>query len=249
MLVGLCGAQGSGKTTVAKILTEKVFFKEDMAKPKLIEPKSFVLNELNLSKDQIKPLMQKYIDPEWSWEWCSHFLPISNEKTGSWSEISLADPLKRVSSILFNYPYHILLGETSETRDIRERLTTASYTISGPMTGRKLLQFFGTEMIRENLGGDFWPNLAEKTITRMRSQGKNVILPDIRFPEEREMIKKLRGKLVLIQRDGVKTNHGHASEAHWQKFDYDSVIDNNGTVNELKNSIGASLQQYFQVQQ
>ena len=234
MLLGLCGAQGSGKTTVVHILTGNV---STIAKPSLVDPKRFVLNDLGMTQDHITPLMQHYIDPEWSWEWCSRFLPLSTQQTTSWTEVSLADPLKRVCSLLFNYPYHILLGDTGESRDIRECLTTTNYTISGPMSGRKLLQFFGTEMIRENLGGDFWANLAEKTIVKLRNRGKNVILPDIRFPEEREMLRKLGGNLLLIHRDGTKTDDGHASEAHWQNFDYDAIIGNNGTINDLKNNV------------
>jgi hypothetical protein len=234
MLLGLCGAQGSGKTTAAHFLTGK---KETIDKPQLIDPKNFVMDELYLKNDSITPLMKKYIDVDWSWHWCGHFLPISSSEITLWTEVGLADPLKRVCSILFNYPYHILLGNTLETRDIRERLTTIDYSISGSMTGRKLLQFFGTEMVRENLGRNFWANLSEKRIRTILSQGKNVVLSDIRFQEEKDMLKRLGGKLILISRDNLDNQDNHSSELHWQKFDYDFIIENNGSFNDFKSKI------------
>lgn len=237
MIIGLCGAQGSGKTTVSEMLCGE---KENLGKPRPINPENYVSEQLGINREQVEVLMHRWVDSEWSWDWCSRCIADQETQTGKWRSISLADPLKRVCSVLFNYPYHILLGERPETRDIRERLKTYQYSVCGSLTGRQLLQYFGTEVIRNNLGPSFWSKLAEKEIYNSVLTGQNVVIPDIRFPDEAAMLQNVNGKLFLISR-GTEIKDTHVSESFWKTLSHDIVIDNNGSLKDLKIRLDSSL--------
>ena len=67
----------------------------------------------------------------------------------------------------------------------------------------------------------------------------NVLLIDIREPEE---IRKLCNnynyvKTILIRRNSVKNITSNMADAGVFDYDYDFVIENNGTIDELKNTV------------
>ncbi len=58
------------------------------------------------------------------------------------------------------------------------------------------------------------------------------MITDVRFPNEYESIKKRRGILIRIERENsYKINH--ESECALDKYTFDYVIENNGTLEEL----------------
>lgn len=67
----------------------------------------------------------------------------------------------------------------------------------------------------------------------------NVLLIDIREPKE---IKKLCNaycsvKTILIRRNSVKNITSNMADAGVFDYDYDFIVENNGTIDELKNSV------------
>lgn len=94
---------------------------------------------------------------------------------------------------------------------------------------RGLLQRFGTEVGREMFGEDFWVNLAMSQIP----DGSKVVVSDVRYPNEANAIKKLGGKVIRIERDGVEPANSHPSETALDGYNFDIRIPNNKDINAL----------------
>lgn len=104
---------------------------------------------------------------------------------------------------------------------------------------RRLLQALGTEVGRNMIDPDVWVNIAEAKIQALRSQGIPVVITAVRFPNEIEMIRRLGGTTVWIHRaEQARTDAGeaitqHASETSVDAYDFEYVISNNGTLDDL----------------
>jgi hypothetical protein len=89
---------------------------------------------------------------------------------------------------------------------------------------------------------------------KLRTSKDNIVISDCRFPNEIKSIKDAGGQIVWVQRgelpewhaDAISANQGnnvglnamkmrkiHASEWAWLGSDFDKIIDNNGTIDEL----------------
>ena len=95
---------------------------------------------------------------------------------------------------------------------------------------RRLLQVFGTEVGREMFGPMFWVNIA---MTGVES-GDNVVFTDVRFRNEAESIKLSGGEIWRVNREGVEAVNAHVSEHSLDNWRFDRVINNNGTLNDLR---------------
>ena len=106
---------------------------------------------------------------------------------------------------------------------------------------RELLQHLGTEVIRNNIDEDFFIKRLCNDI-RVYSYYFDVItISDARFPDEIITPKKLFDDVITIKvvRSNFDTNltleeQKHSTETALDGFDdYDYVIENNGTIDEL----------------
>lgn len=104
---------------------------------------------------------------------------------------------------------------------------------------RMFLQRFATEAIRNNIDKNFWINLV-LPLTLMH-EGRFIVVTDMRFANEMERIKFLQGHTVLIKRDSldVERHQHHESEALLDPENFDYIIENNGTLEELKAAVEA----------
>ena len=103
---------------------------------------------------------------------------------------------------------------------------------------RKLLQTFGTEVGREMFGEDFWVNqVAWQYEALMESTfgDANVVIPDVRFPNEADWITDEEGYVLRVERPGVGPVNGHSSEA--LDFEVDGTIKNAGTLEDLRGAV------------
>ena len=97
------------------------------------------------------------------------------------------------------------------------------------ITPRQFLQMCGTEMFRNVWRDDVWVEIARKEIrTFTKSNARNygvMFIPDVRFPNEAQMIKEEGGIVVRITRAGVRTMN-HASENQVKTLPVDLEITN-----------------------
>lgn len=172
--------------------------------------------------------------------------------------VSFAKTLKDATASIFGWPRNLLEGDTKQSREWREEVDTWwAKRLSIPnLTPRYVLQQMGTDVMRKAFHDDIW--IASLEYSLLGEPGKYVI-SDVRFPNEIDMVHRLGGKIMFIQRGArpAWTNHTyedlkdlrhhmtkyfpevHASEYSWYLSDIDYHIDNNGSLLDLECQINA----------
>jgi len=113
---------------------------------------------------------------------------------------------------------------------------------------RRLLQVLGTEVGRNMISQDVWVNMAERTIREHWAQNKKVVITAVRFPNEIEMVRRLGGTTVWIERaseartDAQGDILAHASENSVSADDFEHFLDNDSTLDELFLKVDEALQ-------
>ena len=175
---------------------------------------------------------------------------------------SFANTLKDAVSSVFGWDRTMLEGRTKEAREWREQVDPwwAQRLAMPTLTPRWVLQYWGTEVCRKTFHDDIWIASLEN---KLRQSKDNVVVSDVRFPNEITAIKNLGGKIVWVQRGAlpewydhaVQANAGsnvainemkirkvHASEWAWIGSDFDAILDNNGTIDMLFNQTKTLLE-------
>lgn len=99
---------------------------------------------------------------------------------------------------------------------------------------RQLLQTLGTEWGRTCVRDDVWLILAQDALVR---EGPGMIIPDIRFQNEADWIRKLGGRLIHISRKSAAPVASHSSEAGVDVQGGDIVLTNDGTLEDLQQTV------------
>ena len=110
---------------------------------------------------------------------------------------------------------------------------------------RVLLQHLGTEVIRNNIDKDFFIKRLCNDIKVYSYYFDVVTISDARFPDEIITPKKLFDDVITIKvvRNNFETNltseeQKHSTETALDDFnDYDYVIENNGSIEELEEKV------------
>lgn len=108
---------------------------------------------------------------------------------------------------------------------------------------RRLLQVFGTEVGREMFGGNFWIDQAFKQI----DPAANVVIADVRFPNEADAIKARGGQVVRVNRKDIKAVNRHASEHAMDNYMFNHVIYNDGTLDDLADNVFMLMRSAFKL--
>lgn len=111
------------------------------------------------------------------------------------------------------------------------------------MTPREVMLLIGTKMFRENWRYDFWVKLMQKKIIDNINQ--NIIISDVRFPNEAKLIKKYGGIIILVNRNDNPIKVEHVSEKGLPNELIDYTIDNNSTIESYYNKIDLELKKVF----
>ncbi len=169
-------------------------------------------------------------------------------KEHNFQKISFADKLKDSISAMFDWDRELLDGKTAESREWREKVDTYwTNEIGREITPRLVLQLFGTECMRNGFYDGIWVSLTKKKI--LDNPGINYVIPDTRFPNEAKMLYEINGEVWRVKRGedpawfteykvlGVEPKDVHPSEWAWAQTKFKHIINNNGTVPELKNQV------------
>lgn len=95
---------------------------------------------------------------------------------------------------------------------------------------RAYLQRLGTECGRELLGENIWVNATLRGYD-------DIVVTDVRFPNEAQAIEDRDGRVVRIVRPGVGPANEHVSETAMDDWDCYVTINNDGTIEDLHRSI------------
>ena len=167
-----------------------------------------------------------------------------------WERLAFADPLKEcmlaLNPIVTAAPdEHILrkqieAGVTELTPGygvtylrLAQAVEAVGWTEAKKLTEiRRLLQVFGTEVVRDHFGFDTWVNYARAHML----PGIDYVFTDVRFSNEVEMIHRSGGLVVRITRPGVRAVNAHASD-DIDNLLTDFTIDNDGTPEALQSAL------------
>jgi hypothetical protein len=171
---------------------------------------------------------------------------------------SFASTLKDAVANVFGWDRTMLEGRTKASREWRDQVDTwwANRLSIPNLTPRWILQQWGTEVCRKSFHDDIWIASLEN---KLRSTPDDIVITDVRFPNEINAIHNAGGKVFRIKRgpepawfdDAVNYNQGptnmswalskmrldnlkvHASESSWIGLNLDAEIDNNNTIDDL----------------
>lgn len=168
----------------------------------------------------------------------------------AYESISFAETLKDAAASIFGWNRDMLEGATKEARDAREvKDEWWSERLGFDVSPRYMLQFMGTEVMRENLHNEIWALSVERKLIRhgIARPWQDFVISDVRFPNEVAMIRRLGGKVWHIQRGalpewfGKNPDHIHASETAWNNEFFDATIYNDGTIDQMCGTIDVLL--------
>ena len=123
---------------------------------------------------------------------------------GVWSRSSFADPIKEM-----------LRAIGVDCSDDAKAVVRDDYGV----TPRHMMQTLGTEWGRHMIDGDIWV----KAFARLNA-GKCVIVPDVRFENEAELVREHGVLIHLVGRGGIEGNHVSENAIEFKPGDI--VIDN-----------------------
>lgn len=214
LIIGFGGALAAGKDTVAKALGEVL--EETTDTPYAVIGMSDVL------RDAIYVLNPIIKDP---------FENPSDEEIGLFNRVRW----KLQDNSYVHY------------RDLMQALIDSLGTYEEAYTCAKrrpevrgFLQRLGTEVGRDLLYQDVWVDVVAARAEKL-AQTRNVLITGIRFPNEVEMMKKLSGVSVYVTRKNHKSSSTHSSELSVSEDDFDIVVQNDGTLENVKRSIAPNL--------
>jgi hypothetical protein len=170
---------------------------------------------------------------------------------------SFANSLKDAVSMVFGWDRELLEGRTKQSREWREQKDEWwSKRLGRDITPRWVLQYWGTEVVRKGFHNDTWVASLEN---RLHQTQNDIVITDCRFPNEIRAIKAAGGNVIRIKRGpepdwyqaalnynagkrkigwalGKEELHSkgiHPSEYSWVGSDFDTVLINDGTLNDL----------------
>jgi hypothetical protein len=183
---------------------------------------------------------------------------------------SFANSLKDAVAQVFGWDRTMLEGRTKQSREWRDQVDSwwAERLGMPNLTPRLMLQLWGTEVCRRGFHDDIWIASLEN---KLRNSRDDVVISDCRFPNEIRAIRAAGGKVVRVIRGpepawydaAVSVNRGpegnatwslsqskldrlqiHASETAWVGTDFDAVLDNNSTLDNLYQQVKNLVQDH-----
>ncbi len=152
-----------------------------------------------------------------------------------YTKYSFADPLKKGLMEIFGFEYdQVYTTKGKETLDKYWNITP-----------RDTMQYFGTTIFRNNINKlipemneNFWVNRFKKNY-----KGEYLVIDDVRFINEINIIKELGGIIIRINRNNElnKSNY-HISEIILDNYnEFDLIIENNKNIDFLKKTFNNYL--------
>lgn len=182
---------------------------------------------------------------------------------------SFANSLKDAVAHVFGWDRTLLEGRTKHSREWREqRDEWWSNRLGREITPRLMLQLWGTEVCRYGFHDDIWIASLEN---KLRNSQDNIVISDCRFPNEIRAIRAAGGQVICVVRGpepewydaAASVNRGpdnnaswslstaklqklkiHASETAWIGTEFDAVLDNNGSLDNLYHQVKRLVQDH-----
>ncbi len=217
---------------VLKHLTSKAVFECSFAD----SLKEFCINVLGLSRESCYGTdEQKNAPTDYNWETAPRFLQWKFSDTFAKEMVAAGKTQDQLMDL-----FHRRLSDS----------TLGMTYANGKMSGREIMQIFGTDLIRQTFG-NVW---AEATVRMITREGKPLsIITDNRFPNEIETIlKQPNGYVIRLTRSPFGHEDTHPSESALDHYDWNRpkcfVLDNaNMTIEEQNEAVKPVLSEILGV--
>jgi hypothetical protein len=251
MIVGISGRMQSGKDTVGKIIQYLVDAKINFNLKDINEEdfnfyldaqKNSFYPDIKISDWQIKRFADKVKDIVCLLTGCTKEQLEDNDFKNTklpneWIRYGYADEfhVDPLGSPIMNN------RQCDKERYEEELKTNHQTAYKFHMTYRELLQYIGTDLFRKKFHTETWINAL---FSEYKKPAQNWIIPDCRFPNEFEAIKNRDGIVIRVNRfnPNEKLFGNHISEVALDCHQFDYVINNNSTIDELINQVKVILQ-------
>ena len=142
-------------------------------------------------------------------------------------KLSFASPLKEITKILFNL----------SDEDVKDQIKKESINPKFNASPRELMQWLGTDIMREefnkrfNYSGSIWIDNIKDKVKMLLDNNKDVVIDDVRFQNEVDMIHSLGGIVINLHNDLDSNNLSsnptsfHPSENQKLTFNYEFIND------------------------
>lgn len=158
---------------------------------------------------------------------------------------TFAEPIKEITRTLFLFDDEQLYGSKKEIIDKRWGVTPRE---TWQQIGTNIMQFaiygYLPGLINNVPMRQFWVYHFRMWYKKFSSApdntGKTIIITDIRFPHEANIVKELGGQLIQIVRPDLDLSdikYVHSSETESEKIKPDIVINNNDTLEKLYDNV------------
>ena len=115
----------------------------------------------------------------------------------NFTKLSFADTVKDATAAIFGWPRALLEGDTDESRAWREEKDEWWSEKTGKhITPRNMLQLMGTEVGRDMIDPNIWVYSLERRLELY----PNVVIADVRFPNEIKFIQSKGGFVIRVKR-------------------------------------------------
>lgn len=212
----------------------------------------------NSGKDSVAKMLEYLLNapkPFRTYFWYNIF----KKWSGKWTITAFAKPLKQTLSIILNVPLKWLDDRSVkenmyvDLRDLRlidgwlldendilsenkfSKLIKSGEPLTGYLSIRQLMQYYGTNVIRRFLGDKTWIYA-----TLNKCENKNIIISDLRFKVEYNEVKINDGVVIYIERpECVPGSHSSEREVLDMKEQnlFDFIIRNDSSLKDLFDSI------------
>jgi len=182
-------------------------------------------------------------------------MELANDK--QWEVKKWAGKLKEIAALLTGIPKEKFEDQEFKKTNLGTEWNKPLYLkgeliSSEPMTVRDLLQLLGTEAMRNGLHTDTWVNAlmseyktSNGVDTKAEGESSSAvadkfwIITDTRFPNELAAITRHSGITIRVDRNsGNDVGTTHSSERALDHVnDWDHVVDNHGTLDELRTQV------------
>lgn len=141
-----------------------------------------------------------------------------------YNKMAFADPIKEFAlSLGFD---HCNVYGTQEDKMVPNK--------DWGLSGREFMQKIGTNLFRNQ---SILPNIWVKALEiKIKKHPRPIVVTDLRFPDEAEMIRRNGGIIILIKRNQLEID-SHVSENSLDQIVPDLVVENNGSLTQLQKKL------------
>lgn len=231
-LIGICGDKDTGKDTLAKELVPLGYVIVRMSTPLKMAAAHIFGLDIALSDDnkyKDTPLPEDHVFPFiTAADFLNRVLEASAWVYDMPSVLAMTGPALVTPTGIPACIAALRIAANAEQR-LAPLVFDEHWQPSRRPTPRLLQQIIGTEVFRA-VDPDIWV----WRWAQAAAQYEHVVTPDLRFPNEYEVMKSKGATLVRMHRQSVVRDTGHSSEGSLDNMPVDYEINNDGTIDQLR---------------